>query len=72
MCTFIFCFTVKLILDWIKSDINVLNSPGFKSRLQIWPGLCKLLNGLSNDLNHEDCEFYSLFNYSHLMNLTKM
>ncbi|VVC35938.1 Hypothetical protein CINCED_3A014859 [Cinara cedri] len=49
---------VKLILDWIQSDINVLNSPGFKSRLQIWPGLCKLLNGLSNDLDPED--------YSHI------
>lgn len=49
---------VKLILDWIRSDINVLNSPGFKSRLQIWPGLCKLLNGLSSDLKHED--------YSHI------
>ncbi|XP_060875046.1 nonsense-mediated mRNA decay factor SMG7-like [Metopolophium dirhodum] len=49
---------VKLILDWIRSDISVLNSPGFKSRLQIWPGLCKLLNGLSNDLNNDD--------YSHI------
>lgn len=54
---------VKLILDWIRSDINVLNSPGFKSRLQIWPGLCKLLNGLSNNIDQDDCMYESCSNF---------
>ncbi|XP_050541037.1 nonsense-mediated mRNA decay factor SMG7-like [Daktulosphaira vitifoliae] len=51
---------VKLILDWIRNDLSVLNSPGFRSRLQIWPGLCKLLNGLTKDLNHENYTHISL------------
>jgi hypothetical protein len=39
-------FPVKLTLDWIRLDPKILQDSAFTSRLQIWPSLCKLLNGL--------------------------
>jgi len=52
-------FTVKLTLDWIRLDSNVLLDSAFTSRLQIWPSLCKLLNGLQQALTEftaDKCE----------------
>lgn len=38
--------TIKLCLDWIRLKPAVLEETAFSSRLQIWPSLCVLLNGL--------------------------
>lgn len=51
---------IKLTLEWIKEEPEVLEKPSFENRLQIWPSLCKLLNDVqptisgfpSNDYNH--------------------
>ncbi|XP_034234923.1 protein SMG7 [Thrips palmi] len=45
---------IKLTLDWIRLEPHVLNNQAFSSRLQIWPSLCKLLNGLQPLLNASD------------------
>jgi len=37
---------IKLILDWIVLNPQVLEQPGFLSRQHIWPGLAKMLNDL--------------------------
>lgn len=47
-------FTVKLTLDWIKTDPSVLNDAVFTKRLQLWPSFCKLLNNLQEKLNNFD------------------
>ncbi|XP_012278200.1 protein SMG7 [Orussus abietinus] len=49
--------TIKLCLDWIRLKPTVLEEAAFTSRLQIWPSLCVLLNGLQGsvaDFKH-DC-----------------
>ncbi|KAK3920144.1 Protein SMG7 [Frankliniella fusca] len=45
---------IKLTVDWIRLEPDVLNDPAFTSRLQIWPSLCKLLNGIQCLLNSSD------------------
>lgn len=45
---------IKLTLDWIRLEPAVLNDQAFTSRLQIWPSLCKLLNGLQQLLSSID------------------
>lgn len=45
---------IKLILDWIKNDSNVLKECVFTKRLQIWPSLCKLLNSLQSICGDSD------------------
>ncbi|XP_075227377.1 nonsense-mediated mRNA decay factor SMG7-like [Lycorma delicatula] len=42
---------IKLTMEWIKLEPHVLNEIGFSKRLQIWPGLCKLLNGLQASIS---------------------
>lgn len=37
-------FLVKITLDWIRINSNVLEEQGFVKRPQIWPALCKLIN----------------------------
>ncbi|KAK6641585.1 hypothetical protein RUM44_013300 [Polyplax serrata] len=37
---------VKLTLEWIRQEPNVLEKSSFKNRLQIWPSLCKVLNDI--------------------------
>uniref|UniRef100_T1JIJ0 DNA/RNA-binding domain-containing protein n=1 Tax=Strigamia maritima TaxID=126957 RepID=T1JIJ0_STRMM len=37
---------VKLILDWLQQDTDILKSQPFANKFQIWPSLCKLLNGI--------------------------
>ncbi|XP_071443086.1 nonsense-mediated mRNA decay factor SMG7-like [Hetaerina americana] len=37
---------IKLLLEWVRLDPNVLEEQAFASRLQIWPSLCRLLNAL--------------------------
>lgn len=52
---------VKLTLDWIKTDPDVLKDSVFTKRLQIWPSLCKLLNVLqtiSGECDAKNCEFF--------------
>ncbi|PSN36840.1 hypothetical protein C0J52_14254 [Blattella germanica] len=50
---------IKLTLDWIKLDPQVLLDSAFTSRLQIWPSLCKLLNGLQQTLTDFSTDKYS-------------
>lgn len=45
---------IKLTLDWIRLEPHVLRDQAFSSRLQIWPSLCKLLNGLQPLLSSSD------------------
>lgn len=63
----IFSFLVKLCLDWIRLKPTLLEEPAFTTRLQIWPSLCVLLNGLQTcvlDFKHEQCTWsYFLFRY---------
>ncbi|XP_057325875.1 nonsense-mediated mRNA decay factor SMG7-like [Microplitis mediator] len=45
--------TIKLYLEWLMSQQNVqslLEEDAFSSRLQIWPSLCALLNGLNKEV----------------------
>ena len=56
-------FTVKLCLEWIRLKPTVLEEAAFTSRLQIWPSLCVLLNGLQtcvSDFKYDQCKFHSL------------
>lgn len=46
--------SIKLTVDWIRLEPDVLNDPAFTSRLQIWPSLCKLLNGIQCLLDSSD------------------
>ncbi|KAF5290808.1 hypothetical protein FQR65_LT11512 [Abscondita terminalis] len=49
---------IKLILYWIHNEPDILKETVFQSWLQIWPGLCKLLNSLQNhikDFDYEKC-----------------
>nr|CAD7443175.1 unnamed protein product [Timema bartmani] len=41
---------IKLTLDWIRMKPDVLLDSAFTTRLQIWPSLCKLLNGVQLSL----------------------
>ncbi|XP_043475268.1 protein SMG7-like [Leptopilina heterotoma] len=48
--------SIKLCLDWIRLKPTLLEEPAFTTRLQIWPSLCVLLNGLQTcvlDFKHE-------------------
>lgn len=51
---------IKLILEWITLNPNMLRERGFLTRLQIWPSLCRTLNELvaviteKKDLLQED------------------
>lgn len=49
-----FVIVVKLTLDWIRLEPHVLSDQAFSSRLQIWPSLCKLVNGLQPLLSSSD------------------
>lgn len=52
---------VKITLDWLRLNSNVLEEPGFVNRLQIWPAFCKLINELEPLLKsfpHEKCKNY--------------
>ena len=51
----------KIILDWIVLNPNVLEERGFVKRLQIWPGLCRVLNNLTEllDVQAKDENFMS-------------
>lgn len=54
---------IKLTLDWIRLDPSVLLDSAFTSRLQIWPSLCKLLNGLQQsltDFTADKCSYLPL------------
>jgi len=50
---------IKLTLDWIRLDPKVLQHSAFTSRLQIWPSLCKLLNGLQKAVADFTADKYS-------------
>lgn len=50
---------IKLTLDWIRLDPKVLLESAFTSRLQIWPSLCRLLNGLQKTLADFTTDKYS-------------
>ncbi|XP_066993388.1 nonsense-mediated mRNA decay factor SMG7 [Anabrus simplex] len=50
---------IKLTLDWIRLEPQVLSDVAFTSRLQIWPSLCKLLNGLQPSLTDFTADKYS-------------
>ncbi|CAH0559351.1 unnamed protein product [Brassicogethes aeneus] len=41
---------VKLLMNFIQNDPEVLKSKVFGNRLQIWPSLCKLLNSIQKKL----------------------
>ncbi|CAH0388220.1 unnamed protein product [Bemisia tabaci] len=43
---------IKVTLDFLRLDPQLLNEPGFVSRPQIWPSLAKLLNNLQPSLNN--------------------
>ncbi|KAK5649581.1 hypothetical protein RI129_000610 [Pyrocoelia pectoralis] len=45
---------IKLISYWLQNEAHVLKEIVFQSRLQIWPGLCKLLNSLQTQLKGFD------------------
>lgn len=49
--------SIKLCLDWLHLQDNILlEDTAFSTRLQIWPSLCALLNGLQecvNDFNYD-------------------
>ncbi len=49
---------VKLILDWIYLNHRVVGERGFLRRLQIWPGLCRMLNELVLLLKDKDLSAY--------------
>nr|XP_022900035.1 protein SMG7-like [Onthophagus taurus] len=54
---------IRLICCWIEEDPNVLNESVFTSRLQIWPGFCKLLNDVQEhlkDFKYEMCKEVAL------------
>lgn len=56
----IFWFSVKLVLEWVRLQPQVLFEEGFSKRLQIWPSLSRLLNVLQTSLscfNSEHCKF---------------
>ncbi len=45
----------KLILEWITLNPRSIEERGFLRRLQIWPGLCRMLNELSElSCDHQD------------------
>ena len=52
---------VKLILDWIILNPNVLDQPGFLIRQQIWSSLAKMLNELNLQSKIEGHEDFPLF-----------
>ncbi|XP_012253866.2 nonsense-mediated mRNA decay factor SMG7-like [Athalia rosae] len=42
--------TIKLCLEWVRVNPLILEEAAFTSRLQIWPSLCLLLNGLQQSI----------------------
>lgn len=56
----IVCLSVKLVLEWVRLQPQVLSEEGFSKRLQIWPSLSRLLNVLQTSVacfNSEHCKF---------------
>ncbi|XP_001605792.1 protein SMG7 [Nasonia vitripennis] len=51
--------TIKLCLDWIQLKPKILEEAAFASRLQIWPSLCVLLNGLQSCVADFDYNQYA-------------
>ncbi|GLH09050.1 Uncharacterized protein GBIM_14191 [Gryllus bimaculatus] len=51
---------IKLTLDWIRLEPKVLLDTAFTTRLQIWPSLCKLLNGLQSSVVDLPEKYYSV------------
>ncbi|KAK4881318.1 hypothetical protein RN001_004637 [Aquatica leii] len=45
---------IKLISYWLQNEPDILKETVFQNWLQIWPGLCKLLNGLQNHIKTFD------------------
>ncbi|CAG0899096.1 unnamed protein product [Darwinula stevensoni] len=39
---------VKLLLDWVRCNPDVLETPAFSTRPHVWPSLCHLLNELQS------------------------
>ncbi|EEB12909.1 smg-7, putative [Pediculus humanus corporis] len=52
---------IKLTLEWIQQEPEVLEKSSFKSRLQIWPSLCKMLNDIQPAINN-----FPAKNYAHV------
>ncbi|XP_046740287.1 uncharacterized protein LOC124407800 isoform X2 [Diprion similis] len=50
--------TIKLCLEWIRLKPRVLEETAFASRLQIWPSLCLLLNGLQQSIGDFKSDLY--------------
>ncbi|XP_039287814.1 protein SMG7 [Nilaparvata lugens] len=50
---------IKLTMEWIRLEPEALAEMGFTKRLQIWPGLCRLLNGLQTSIQHFSKNSYS-------------
>lgn len=44
---------IRLLLLWIKCKPNLLKETEFTSRLQIWPGYCKLLNNITEHVDSQ-------------------
>ncbi|XP_011314139.1 protein SMG7 [Fopius arisanus] len=51
--------SIKLLLEWICQQPMILEDITFSSRLQIWPSLCVLLNGLQNGISDFDEENFT-------------
>ncbi|XP_046591118.1 protein SMG7 isoform X1 [Neodiprion lecontei] len=50
--------TIKLCLEWIRLKPRILEETAFASRLQIWPSLCLLLNGLQQSIGDFKSDHY--------------
>lgn len=50
---------IKLTLEWICLQPEVLSEEGFTKRLQIWPGLCRLLNVLQDAVVNFNSDLYA-------------
>lgn len=50
---------IKLTLQWICQQPEVLAEEGFTKRLQIWPGLCRLLNVLQETIVNFNSDIYT-------------
>ncbi|XP_076058709.1 uncharacterized protein LOC143035712 isoform X2 [Oratosquilla oratoria] len=43
--------SVRLLLEWIRSDPSILKSQAMRKKLQIWPSLCTLVNAFQPRLH---------------------
>ncbi|KAL0275945.1 UNVERIFIED_CONTAM: hypothetical protein PYX00_003648 [Menopon gallinae] len=50
---------VKLTLEWVRQEPSILQKSSFKTRLQIWPSLCKLLNDVQPTIADFAAENYT-------------